>query len=103
MIELKYESIWFDQRSFEEAESRYQTFLVQKSDQSGEAKVVSLVLLFISILDLRSFYYQVLYVLESRGHAVKNFIQLQISVQKMSLKSFCLVWTRQQFSNKLNV
>ncbi|XP_046856224.1 elongation factor 1-delta-like [Xenia sp. Carnegie-2017] len=38
MIELKYESIWFDQRNFEEAESRYQTFLVQKSDQSGEAK-----------------------------------------------------------------
>ena len=66
MIELKYESIWFDQRNFEEAESRYQTFLVQKSDQSGEAKVVSLVLIFISILDLRAFYYQVLYMLESK-------------------------------------
>jgi hypothetical protein len=30
MIELKNETIWFDQRKFEEAESHYQRSLVQK-------------------------------------------------------------------------
>ena len=34
MIELRNETIWFDQRKFEEAESQYQRSLVQKGHVS---------------------------------------------------------------------
>ena len=55
MIELKNETIWFDQRKFEEAESQYQRSLVQK--ELGHVSFALIMVLLIISLQCTLLYY----------------------------------------------